>query len=269
MKVVISPVTRICPAPGLLSEYTSPLLFAEKTKRLYDYLSSLPLAQLKQVLRCSDKLTRETAELYRRTSLEKDVTPAILAFHSMQFTCMSPDVFDRGWYEHMQRNVRIISPLYGLLRPFDGIVDHRLEIRAKIDLDGAHTLYDYWADLPSRALFEDGDRVVIDLSTPSYSWLIRKNMPADTQWIHCRFGVPQGHQIVKTGVRAKMAKGTLIRQIAQGKIQNLNDLTTFQEYGYRFSRELSQENQYVFVANGYPAQPAPAQQKSEPDDPEA
>lgn len=267
MKVVISPVTRICPAPGLLSEHISPLLFAEKTKQLYDYLSHLELPQLKQVLRCSDKLTKETAELYRRTPLDQNLTPAILAFHSMQFTCMSPDVFDRGWYEHMQRNVRIISPLYGLLRPFDGIVDHRLEIRAKIDLDGAHTLYDFWGDLPSRSLFEDGDRVVLDLTTPSYSWLIRKHMPADTQWIHCRFGVPQGHRILETGVRAKMARGALVRSIAQGQIEDPDDLKTFQEYGYRFSEELSQENQYVFVANAYPTQPAP--RKPEVRDPEA
>ena len=225
--------------------------------RKFLYLKKLDFAQLKQVLKCSDKLTREAAELYRRTPLDQDLTPAILAFHGMQFTCMSPDVFDRGWYERMQRDVRILSPLYGLLRPFDGIVDHRLEIRAKIDLGRAHTLYDFWGDLPGRSLFEDGDRVVLDLATPSYSWLVRKSMPADTLWIKCRFGVPQKYRITETGVRAKMARGALVRNIAQGKIENLEDLKTFQEYGYRFNEDLSKDNQYVFVANGYPTQPAP------------
>lgn len=103
------------------------------------------LNELQQLWKCSDRLAVINYENTRRLDLLRNQTPAVLAYTGIQYQSLGADLMTSPQLNYLQDHLRILSGLYGILRPFDGIVPYRLEMQARLQIAGQQNLYDFGA----------------------------------------------------------------------------------------------------------------------------
>ena len=162
---------------------------------------------------------------------------------------MAPGVFTYGELEYIQEHLRILSGFYSLLRPFDGVAPYRLEMQAKLAVDGAADLYAFWADALALALSREDD-VILNLASKEYSRSVIPHLPAQTRLITCVFAEEQDGKIREKATLCKMARGEMVRYLAEHGCQTPEQARMFDRLDFRFSPELSNENTYVFCKKG-------------------
>ena len=134
------------------------------------------------------------------------------------------------------------------MRPFDGVTPYRLEMQAKLPVGQAKDLYAFWGDHLARDLWGETD-CIINLASKEYSVCVSRHVPPNTRFITCVFGEEQGGKVVEKGTMCKMARGEMVRYMAQHRVERPEDLCAFDHLDYRFSPQHSQENLYVFLRN--------------------
>ena len=133
--------------------------------------------------------------------------------------------------KYIQEHLYIISGFYGLLKPLDAITPYRLEMQTKCPF----SLYDFWKDDLSNQI----DEPILNLASEEYAKTIRKYKPL----IDVRFVEENGKE---KGVYAKMARGAMVRYLAENQIENIKDITQFSDLGYTFDASQSTEKNYIF-----------------------
>lgn len=164
MKILISPAKKMRTDTDTLSPQALPA-FLPETERLLSALRSLSRQELKQLWRCSDAITDLNVERLARMELGKGLTPALLSYQGIQYQYMAPGVFETGQFTYLQEHLRILSGFYGMLRPFDGVTPYRLEMQARLSVNGCPDLYAFWGDRLARALAGEAG-LVVDLASP-------------------------------------------------------------------------------------------------------
>ena len=248
MKIIISPAKKMKMDTDSLLWRDLPL-FLEKTDRLLAALRELPAARLKRLWKCSDAIAEENLERLASMDLRRRLTPAILSYEGIQYRYMAPDVFTDEQFAYLQGHLRILSGFYGLLRPFDGVRPYRLEMQAKLSVDGAKDLYAFWGGDLARALAQDADWV-LDLASKEYSDAVAKHLPPSVPLVRCVFGEEQEGRVVEKGTLCKMARGEMVRYMAEMGAERPEDPPAFGRLGYRFSPDHSTESSLVFLKNG-------------------
>ena len=178
--------------------------------------------------------------------LRKNLTPAILAYDGIQYTSMAPTVFEVGQFAYVQQHVRILSGFYGALRPMDGVTPYRLEMQARAKAGGCRSLYEFWGDDLYRAVVDDS-RIIVNLASVEYARCVERYLTPDDRFITCVFGELEGGRVVQKGVYAKMARGDMVRFMAETGVEAPEQLRGFDRGGYRFDEARSSEREYVFV----------------------
>lgn len=146
---------------------------------------------------------------------------------------------------------RILSGFYGVVRAMDGVVPYRLEMQAKIFMDGYHNLYDYWGDALYQSVMDES-RVLINLASKEYSKCIEKYLRHDDRYISCIFGELEDGKIVQKGVYAKMARGEMVRYLTSIQAEKPEQLKDFYQSGYQFDEARSDDATYVFIRTQVP-----------------
>ena len=119
----------------------------------------------------------------------------------------------------MCRNTfRILSGFYGILKPMDGVTPYRLEMQAKLELNGAKNLYAYWGDRLYKEL-RDSSGIIVNLASKEYSKCIEKYLQAEDSYITCNFFEEVQGKLVQKGVYCKMARGEMVRFMAENRIE--------------------------------------------------
>ncbi len=193
-----------------------------------------------------DQIARLNFERIRSMDLYNGLTPAILAYEGIQYRYMAPSVFENKSFEYIQEHLRILSGFYGILKPFDGITPYRLEMQAKLKVGERDSLYDFWGSSLVDKLIIGGEPI-INLASKEYSRCISKYVSKDVQFVSCVFGEYVGDKILEKGTAVKMARGEMVRFMAEKQIENLSDIKTFDRLKYKFSPEQSDSNTYVFI----------------------
>ena len=247
MKIIISPAKKMkinTDAPGGL---TDPV-FLDRAQILLSWLQSLSYAEAKSVWECSDRIAEESYAGIRDIRLHRARTPAVLAYDGIQYTYMAPAVFEESHLAYIQEHLRILSGLYGVVKPLDGVVPYRLEMKAKARVAGFDNLYEFWG----RRLYEevrDESGIIINLASKEYARCIEKYLQVGDRFVTCIFGELVKGRVVQKGVYAKMARGEMVRFMAENKVTDPADLKRFQTEGYSYQEELSSEDTYVFLHN--------------------
>ena len=122
---------------------------------------------------------------------------------------------------------------------------HRLEMKAKAEIEDTKNLYDYWGERLYRSVLDDS-RIIINLASKEYSKCIEKYLSDKDKYITITFCEQSGDKLVTKGTYAKMARGEMVRYMAEKEIENPADVQTFDRLGYNFRRDLSSEIEYVF-----------------------
>lgn len=245
MKIILSPAKKMREADDDLQAVSQPV-FREQAETLLQWMRSLSYDEAKALWGCSDRLARENYERLQTMRIGTRQTPAILAYDGIAFQSMAPAVFDRDQLLYVQDHLRILSGFYGVLRPMDGVVPYRLEMQAKVQAAGIADLYEYWG----RQLYDavmDESRLVINLASREYSRCIEKYLTKEDCFITCVFGEQSGTGVVQKGVYAKMARGDMVRFMAEEGIETPEALHGYDRMGYRWHEALSDEKNFVFV----------------------
>ena len=246
MKILISHAKKMRTDTDTLSPQALPA-FLPETERLLSALRSLSRQELKQLWRCSDAITDLNVERLARMELGKGLTPALLSYQGIQYQYMAPGVFETGQFTYLQEHLRILSGFYGMLRPFDGVSPYRLEMQARLSVNGCPDLYAFWGDRLARALAGEAG-LVVDLASREYSRAVVPHLPRGVPLVACIFGRlrPDG-RVVEQGAPCKMARGQMVRWMAEQAVTRVEELREFRDLGYRFSPERSDPGRYVFL----------------------
>lgn len=245
MKIVISPAKKMNVDTDSLPYRDLPQLLPQ-TRLLYQRLREMSYQELKALWKCNDQIAGLNFERLQTMELDRRLTPAILAYEGIQYQHMAPGVFTCQELDHVEEHLRILSGFYGILRPFDGVTPYRLEMQAKLKMGNANDLYEFWSDKISKSLFSETD-CIINLASREYSRCVSRYLPGDVQFITCVFGERKDGKIIEKGTMCKMARGEMVRYMAQHQIENTEQIKSFDRLGYRFSPEESSETSYIFI----------------------
>ena len=245
MRIMISPAKKMNQDTDSLA-WTELPAFLEQTRQLLSVLRAMSYAELKTLWRCNDQIAALNFNRIQDMDLTFGLTPAILAYEGIQYQYMAPGVFTYDEFDYIQERLRILSGFYGLLRPFDGVRPYRLEMQAKLAVDVHKDLYSFWGSALAKALEQETD-TIIDLASKEYSKSISAHLSRSTRLIGCVFAQQAGDKLVEKGTLCKMARGEMVRFLAERQADRPEDLKRFDRLGFRFSPEHSQENKYVFI----------------------
>lgn len=251
MLVVISPAKRLDWAERDI-EVTQPD-FQNDAIRLSKTARNLTLGDLKKLMDLSDDLARLNRDRYRAFSDTPgaDVTrPAALAFAGDTYQGLEAASLDAEEMAWAQDHLRILSGLYGVLRPLDAIQAYRLEMGSKLKTRRGKNLYEYWRDQLSKALNTQGDQigsnVLVNCASQEYFGAVDpkalKLRVITPVFMEDKAGTPK---IVS--FFAKKARGAMARYIIQHRLTDPKSLLDFDTGGYEYHPDLSEENKPVFV----------------------
>lgn len=246
MKIIISPAKKMRDDIAYLAAESEPV-YLQKSKILLERLRSLSYEQLKEVLACSDALAWESYERYQKMDLGKADTPALLAYVGIQYQYMAPQVFEADYYTYVQKHLRILSGFYGILKPFDAIVPYRLEMQAKLKVGDCRNLYDFWQEDLYREVCDEG--VILNLASKEYSRCIQPFISEQDRLVTCVFGELISGQVKEKGVYVKMARGEMVRFLAERQIEDLEEVKQFDRLGFRYDAQRSDAHTFVFLGS--------------------
>ncbi len=249
MRIIISPAKRMNVDTDSI-DYINLPLFLSRTEELKRSLQKMRPKDLQALWKCNDVIATLNLERLHNMNLRRNLTPAILAFDGLQYLHMAPRVFEFRQFDYIQENLRILSGFYGLLSPLDGVVPYRLEMQAKLKLKGHKDLYGYWSERLAGQLAKE-TRLLLNLASKEYSRAVLPYLPPEVQVVTCVFGEVQKGRIVQKGTLCKMARGEMVRYLAENEIADIEDIESFCQLGYEYSRTHSGPNQLVFVRESH------------------
>ena len=245
MKIIISPAKKMNVDPDTMSWQALPQ-FLSDTEQLLARLRQMSPQELQALWKCNDKLAALNVERLQDMNLRGQLTPALLAYEGIQYRCMAPSVFTDREFDYVQEHLRILSGFYGLLRPFDGVVPYRLEMQAALHVGEANNLYQFWGDRLARALLQETD-CIINLASKEYSQCISAHLPEHVRFITCVFAERKNGKLIEKGTLCKMARGEMVRYLAERQADSPECLKGFEGQHHRFSPEESDASTFVFV----------------------
>lgn len=232
--------------------YTLPL-FLEQASRLARQLKQFDQSQLAQLMKMSDKLAAinfQRFQEFRLPFVPDNSRQALFMFRGDQFSPMAVDSYSEQQLTYAQQHLRILSGLYGMLRPLDLMQPYRLEMATKLAVGEVGNLYSFWSETITRELKKElqaqQQPVLINLASAEYFKVIRKNeLQADILTI--AFKQKKAGKLKTIAIYAKRARGAMVNFVIKNSISSPMDLQGFSWDGYRFNPDLSTGIEWVFV----------------------
>lgn len=251
MKIIISPAKSLdfeSKVPTTL--HTQPR-FLEESQKLNKKLKTLSKNKLSSLMSISDDLAAlnyDRNQNWKIPFTKKNAKQAIYAFTGAVFQGIDVNSLHEDKIPFLQDKLRILSGLYGLLKPLDLIQPYRLEMGTKIKVGKKDNLYQFWDDALAKSLNEElkEDELLINLaSTEYFKALVKKVLKVPM--ITPVFKDFKNGQYKTIMTYAKMARGYMVRYIVENNIETIEDLKGFNIEGYGFSEEMSSGNNLVFT----------------------
>lgn len=245
MRIIIAPAKKMNVDTDSFAVRSLPY-FLEDTQRLMEAMKAMSDGELQALWKCNDAIARLNVERLRDMDLRRDLTSAILAYEGIQYRYMAPGVMEAGQLEYLQEHLRILSGFYGLLRPFDGVTPYRLEMQARLPVGGTGDLYAFWGGRLGAQLAEETD-CVLNLASKEYSRAVEPHLPPGVRFLTCTFGEWKDGKVIEKGTVCKMARGQMVRWLAEHAIEDPEDVRAFSDLRYRFEPELSDQDHFIFT----------------------
>lgn len=253
MIVLLSPSKTLdFKAPAPVAEYTVPPLLAE-SELLIEKLRELKVKDICKLMTVSESIARTNVKRYKEFSTPftpDNAKQAFFAFKGDVYEGLDAPSLAPESLAFAQKHIRILSGLYGLLRPLDLVQPYRLEMKTRLATVRGKDLYHFWenriTDQINAALEDAGSRTVINLASEEYFKAVHtKLLNASVITPHFKEKKKKGYVMI--GLFAKRARGMMARYIATHGITNPEALHFFAEDGYRWNASLSKRNNPVFT----------------------
>lgn len=252
MLMIISPAKTLDYESPLATETHTQPDFLDDACELIDQLKELEPHQVSNLMSISDKLGQLNAERFQ--SWHTPFTPdnarqAVLAFKGDVYTGLDAESFSNEDFSFAQKHLRILSGLYGLLKPLDLMQPYRLEMGTRFENTRGKDLYAFWGSKITEALNQllaSDDKVLVNLASNEYFKSVQKKH-LDARLVTPQFKDWKNGQYKMISFYAKKARGLMCRYAIQNRITQADDLKGFNLDGYYFSEDQSDNNNWVFL----------------------
>ena len=246
MLAVISPAKKLDFEPVLDIGESVPK-FQKDANTLAKVARNLSVSDLRNMMKISEDLASLNRKRFQSFSDEPETyktKQAAFAFAGDTYTGLDAQSFTSHDLSYAQDHLRILSGLYGVLRPLDRIQPYRLEMGRNLVTNSGKTLYAYWDERIGSELDFVSDGVIINLASNEYFKAAGKKMTS--RIITPSFKEERDGTLKMIGFFAKKARGAMARYIVQNRVKSTDSLKDFNSYGYGFRPDLSDENSWVF-----------------------
>lgn len=233
-------------------EPTEPVLF-NQTKILARTAKQQSAADLKKLMKLSDNLAELNADRYksfRLNGLSNSAKPAALAFNGDVYGGLNAKSMTAAQMRYAQEHLRILSGLYGILKPMDLIQPYRLEMGIRLENPRGKNLYEFWGNKISKQLMadlaDDKEKTIVNLASNEYFKAVDKKT-LDAPVVTPHFLNVKDGQARALMFFAKRARGLMARWIINNKIEKSDDLLDFNVEGYKINKKLSEDGKLVFT----------------------
>ena len=221
----------------------------DHTQELVKILKNKTQRQISKLMSLSEKLSKLNFDRFQafKTPFSLDnAKQALLAFKGDVYNGINASSLSVKDLDFAQKNVRMLSGLYGVLRPLDLIQPYRLEMGTKLGNAQGKNLYDYWGSGISEVLNEDEEKLIVNLASNEYFKAIDKNI-LKAQILDIVFKEKKNDTYKVIGIYAKRARGLMINYIIRNRLTDAEDLKDFSDEGYLYNQELSSDSTWVYV----------------------
>ncbi len=250
MKAILAPAMNMNNFELNDIEKTIPI-FKNKTIKIIEELKKLDPFELESELGLSVKLQEKVFGYYYDfdcINFEKKGTQALMAFQGLAYKNMNVEDFTKEDYIFANESIRILSALYGVLKPTDIIQQYRLDFKsnfAKKGIDG-NKLYEYWGRSIYHELFKSGE-VIVGICSNEYEKAIVPYLTPKDKYVSCKFMVKKNGKFKTCATIAKMARGQMARYIVKNRIKDIEKLKDFYFDGFEYSDYHSDDKSIVFI----------------------
>lgn len=251
MKLILSPAKSLDFESALPTHLTTEALFLSESERINKLLKKQSVKKLGELMNISNDLSELNYQRNQDWQLpfpENEARQAIYAFNGDVYRGLDAYTIPKDKIENTQNTVRILSGLYGLLKPFDLIMPYRLEMGTKFPVGKSKNLYEFWKVKITDALNSDMEEneILLNLASNEYFKAIdTKSLKGNL--LHLDFKEFKNGQYKTIGFFAKYARGLMARYIIDNAINDLEGLKTFDLENYAFDTNLSEGNSLVFT----------------------
>ena len=251
MLIVLSPAKALDFSPAPPSAPLTTPQMADQTAELSKTTRRLTVRDLKGLMSLSDKLAQLNRERFQAFDpVSEEGLQAAFAFNGDVYAGLKARALDKASLAYAQIHVRILSGLYGLLRPMDAIQPYRLEMGVRLKTRRGQSLYDFWGTRISTALNEAAmgmkDKTLVNCASGEYFGAVDRKALA-LPVVSCRFLEEKDGEARIISFFAKRARGALARYAIDNRIDRAADLKSFDGDGYRFDAARSSDSEFTFI----------------------
>ena len=250
MKILISPAKSLDFENNVETSISSKPIFADQAHKINNTIKGLSAPDLSSLMSISPKLSElnwsRNQDFQKIDSKEKE---AIFAFNGDVYDGIDANTINISNHEKLQNSLRILSGLYGILKPFDKIKAYRLEMGTKISINGSKNLYDFWKENVTKSLVNELNEndIIVNLASNEYFSVIDKSLILNTI-ITPQFKDFKNGKLKIISFYAKKARGLMTRFLIDNDIKKLSEIESFNSSGYMFSQnETTNPLEPVFV----------------------
>ena len=226
--------------------------FIKDSEFIHSFLKEKSPKYLSELMEISPKLADENWERNQKWTAKptsKNSAPAMFAFTGEVYRGLDAKTLDEKAVKYLEKNFRILSGLYGLLKPSDKVMLYRLEMGRPFQFDSYKNLYEFWTDKVTQQLNSElkKDELLINLASNEYGKVVdRKKLKTKVIDFDFRQIQPDG-KLKTIVVYTKHARGLVLRFCAENQVQTLDELKAFNYENYLLDEKLSTDNHLVFT----------------------
>jgi len=253
MLMMISPAKKLdIETPAPVSQFTEPA-FLDASQELVNSLRMMSAEELGGLMNISPKLVELNARRYRywhTLFTPENAKQALFAFRGDVYTALDADSLSESDVDFAQNHLRILSGLYGLLRPLDLMQAYRLEMGTRLANVRGKDLYTFWgntiADALNQALSGQSENTLINLASNEYSKAVQfPHLEGRVINVQFKEQKDDGYKII--GIHAKKARGLMGRFVIRNRIDTPEDIKQFNLANYRYRPDMSTDSDWVFA----------------------
>ena len=252
MLAILSPAKTLDYETPLKTKLNSQPIYGRESNQLIKTLRTFEPFEVASLMKISDKLADLNHKRYvewRNKPAESKTRPAVLAFKGDVYQGLEAESFNDNDLKFAQRHLRILSGLYGLLRPLDVIQPYRLEMGTKLKTSKGQNLYDYWGTKLTtglnEALKESKEGTLVNLASNEYFGAVQPKL-LEGSLLNIGFKEKRNGQLKFVSFSAKKARGLMAKFIIKERLKNPDDLKNFDLEDYKFNKKLSSELEWTF-----------------------
>ena len=219
--------------------------FTNETKKIINVLKSLSPYDIQSLMKVNEKIAFQSYAYFQDFNFTDTGVCGLLAYDGLVFKNIKAEDFSKEDFNFANNHIKILDALYGIVNPLDDILPYRLEMQYPIKIEDRN-LYKFWDNKIYNKLYSQ-DNIIVNLASEEYAKAIRRFLKEDDIFIDIDFKIYKNGKLKTLATLAKIARGQMIRFIVENKIDNPNDLKSFNYDNYKFSHNLSSDRKFIFI----------------------